>query len=173
MNRVEGNIDNITTKEVKTKFGPKPVYMVEVNGTVVNCGFRKPSFHVGEYVEWDTEIKYGELQLVTKGQAPSQGQQQQPQSRGTTTPPRSQFPVGKDTKDISIIRQSALKAAVETFALSKDSWSADDMDDLAEQIIHLAYKYAEFGSGHREVKAAKKAMELKQVSELYEETEAA
>ncbi|RMG76685.1 MAG: hypothetical protein D6711_03355 [Chloroflexi bacterium] len=69
-----------------------------------------------------------------------------------------QFPVDLQSKDMSICRQSALKAAVDTISnmpLTFPKKSEDILDFAEEVIIPLAYKYAEFSTGHREMRMAK------------------
>ena len=39
-----GVVEATSTKEVNTKFGPKPTYSMKVNGNWVKCGFKDPEF---------------------------------------------------------------------------------------------------------------------------------
>lgn len=98
--------------------------------------------------------KYGELQVSNNG-GPA------PKSNAvTTTAPtkdykRGVFPIPKDSGEFSIIRQSALKAAIDTLnsIVSPDLNTPEDVDAYVEDyVLPLAYKYADFSSGHREEK---------------------
>lgn len=41
-------VENITQKEVNTKFGPKPAFSITANGERYSYGFKKPTFKIGD-----------------------------------------------------------------------------------------------------------------------------
>jgi hypothetical protein len=45
-------IENITEKEVNTKFVPKKAYSVSANGERYGYGFKKPTFSIGDEVDF-------------------------------------------------------------------------------------------------------------------------
>ena len=53
-------VESITSKDVTTKFGPKPAYRVKANGEWYSYGFKKPAFKEGDTINFSaTEGKYG------------------------------------------------------------------------------------------------------------------
>ena len=142
--------DTITSKSSGRTFR---VHKIQLDsGVEINVGFKQP-FSVGDKVSIPSEIKYGEWKMVAKGVALGL-----PSSSGTTAPaPRKEygsgkntkFPVPKDHGDYSIIRQNALTNAVNLYNGSEDKKTGITDEDI-EFVIKVAYKFAEFSSGHRE-----------------------
>jgi hypothetical protein len=159
---IEGVIDSIYNKQVTTKFGPKAVYHAMVNGHDVNLGFK--TNHVeGETVRLNVEHKYGGYQLIQGNGAgstatPRPSQQDTP---AAAAPPATRskgpaFPVDTNTKDISIIRQSSLNRAMEAMdiLMASEIIAPKTVEEFNKQVLAIAYEYADFGSGQREVKQA-------------------
>ena len=158
-------IENISTKEVTTKFGPKPVYNIRANGEVFSYGFKKPTFAVSDEVDFQfTESTYGKnvdlasVRLITKGAGgtapstpafPSASPVKAPYS-----PPSKVFPIPALHGDRAIVRQNSLTNAVN---LLKTHFAADDMDDLngaADFIISIARKFEAYSCGDLDAEAA-------------------
>jgi hypothetical protein len=117
----------------------------------LNAGFRNP-YTVGEEISVNAEVKFGSLQIIPPG-APSGG-------GGAPAPARGRgyertFPVAIDSPEMSIIRQSSLKAAVELMQYIEQTANPMTTDDAVEQAIRIAYVLTEFASGQREAKAAR------------------
>ena len=53
MTMMTGIVEQISTKDVNTKFGLKPTYSFKVNNTWVKCGFKNPGVQVDYEVEFD------------------------------------------------------------------------------------------------------------------------
>lgn len=160
MEQIAGQIENIYTKIVNTRFGDKEVYHVVVNGNDVNVGF-KCEYVEGETVTLEVEHKYGGYQLVQKfntststksvGNTPARDSVAAPTKASAPA-----FPVNKNTKDISIIRQSSLNRAVESVGamLADGIIKLDTEQAYLDKVLAIAYLYTDFGSGQREVKQA-------------------
>lgn len=162
MAALAGTVDNIYTKTITIKNGKRAgqdatVYHATVNGTDVNCGFNKPTFEQGEVVNLEVENKFGGWQYVGPAKQGSE-----PVRKVTKASPmpsagnKPAFPVGKDTKDMSIIRQNSLTHAtkiVEQALLAEIVQQPNSLEDLTELVISVAYDLTEFSSGHRELNA--------------------
>lgn len=190
--RYEGEVLDCTSKVLTSnKTGKKfRVHYVELDGgEVINVGFNNP-FKVGQRVTLDAEQQYGELKMSQSGgggggAAPAPKQAAAPKSN--YVPPSARpFPVPKNTGEIAIIRQNALTNAVTMFCNGALEFvpNKEDMksvDELVEEVIKMAYAFAEFSSGNREVrlaaemekKAAKRARKVVQETEDEAEEEVA
>lgn len=163
MNTISGKIDSIYTKEVQIKNGPRAgststVYHAMIAGHDVNLGF-KCDFEEGESVNLTVEEKYGGYQVVKGGgngaaaPAPAAAQAAAPALK----PAPAAFPTPKNTKEISIVRQNAMRHAV---PIVKDMVDAGvipapkDEAEYVEKVIEVAYSVFDFSSGWREQKMA-------------------
>jgi hypothetical protein len=160
MEQINGVIDSIYTKTVTTKFGDKDVYHAMINGNDVNLGF-KTEFVAGESVNLDVEHKYGGYQYIQPGQTGSVTKRAgtiSPEAGLNSTPKASPpaFPLGTNTKDISIIRQSSLNRAVDSVAIliAQGLFVPGIESEYLDKVLEIAYMYTDFGSGQREVKQA-------------------
>lgn len=148
--KTSGTIEKIEHRNKKTSKGDIKFTYVTVEGVEYNAGFsnRFPKeVSEGDTVEFEWESKFGERQ-VTSGLGPGASK---PKSGSSGKP----FPVPLDHGDRSIIRQNALtnaRGVLEAYGVGK--WS--DLDDIAEEIIRIAYKFEEYSSGQREVNEAKR-----------------
>lgn len=164
---IEGVISSLEGKTITAGTGKQyTVYSATIGSDVVNIGFNQDKLQEGQTVKLDNVVvgKYGlELPRTPKkggspNAAPSnvtsinQGGSSARPGSGNFAP--KTFPVGTTHGDISIIRQSALKAAVDTIALTGAGKTAT-LEKLADQAIALAYKYAAFSSGQKEVEEVK------------------
>ena len=146
------------TKTVQTKFGDKNVYHCEVGGQPINLGFKKV-VEEGETVTLTVDRKYGGLQYVSHGgnaqakPASNVGGQSGAASTATT----AGFPVAKNSREVSIIRQSSLNRAVEVVRGLMDCglFVPQSEQEYLDKIVELAYMFTEFSTGHREVNQAK------------------
>lgn len=145
-----------TVKKVSKAGKPMTVHYVKLDdGREVNIGFKK-LFEEGDTFTGGVELKYGELQHVPGG---SDG----PGKPAPSAAPAA-FPVDLRSKDNSICRQSALKAAVDTVSNYYTSVSSATppakLDEYAEEVLTIAYKYADFSTGNRERKMCMASAEL-------------
>jgi hypothetical protein len=155
---------SVETQTVNTKYGPKPTFtIVATDGTRYKCGFKRPGgVAAGTKVSGIvTPGKYGlELDVGTMTVGTGGG-------GGTTTPPETvntpppaykggsrPFPVPKMHGDQAIIRQNSLGHAVSTVAdyiATQPTEKWPDLDAWTDLVIKVAYKYADFSSGQREM----------------------
>lgn len=165
--QIQGTIESLYTKDITIKRGARagstsPVYHAVINGHDVNLGFQT-SLVEGQSVVLDVETKFGGYHLVEpgKGNVPSANgvaaaspSVASKNIKSTTSAPA--FPLGTNTKDISIIRQSSLNRAVEvvTLMINAGLYVPDHADSLMEKVFQVAYQFTDFGSGQREVKQA-------------------
>ena len=153
-------IENITSREVNTRFGPKPTFSVVANGERFNYGFKKPTFAIGDEVDFQfTENTYGKnvdlasVRLLKKGggatPTASTATPTAP-SRGSYTPPAKVFPIPPLHGDRAIVRQNSItnatKAVVDMLVSSK-SKDGLEFDALAETIISMARKFEAYSCG--------------------------
>ena len=164
--KITGEVVDTSSKVITAKSTGKKfrVHYVELDGgEVVNVGFQNP-YTVGAKVSLDVEEKYGELKLTKAGSsgAASNGGDaaKAPSGGGGRTPPSGRpFPVPKTSGELAIIRQNALTNAVTMFCNGALEFvpNKDEMksvDELIEEVIKMAYAFADFSSGQREVKLA-------------------
>ena len=157
MAQIVGKIDSMYDKDIKTKFGQKKVYHAMVDGHDVNLGFKK-EYEIGEMVTFEVEHKYGGLQLVNGRKGASGTTTVQPTvgdipsgSGGKATA----FPVNKNSKDHSIIRQNSLTHAsrvVHDYYTITGKQPTESLDEYVESVIDMAYIFCDFSTGHREAK---------------------
>jgi hypothetical protein len=159
-------IENITTKEVTTKFGPKPAYTIVAGGERFSYGFKKPTFAIGDEVDFQyTENTYGKnvdltsVQMLKKGtgastpSAPSASPAKAPYS-----PPSKVFPIPLLHGDRAIVRQNSITNATKAV---NDYCGADgsfpgSIAEYTEAIIETARKFEAYSCGDLDAAAAEK-----------------
>jgi hypothetical protein len=160
---VSGVIDNIYTKEVNTKFGPKPVYIAQVGGQEVNLGFKTP-LAMGETVSLNVEHKYGSLQLVSDSVPPASNGQAVSSPQPTTSgrpqtgpaPVKVEFPVEYNSRGTSIIRQNSMVHATRIVEaqIAAGVFTPKTDDDITMKVLQVAEIVCDYSTGQRDVKAA-------------------
>jgi hypothetical protein len=184
---ISGPISEILPpREMKSKkppFKPFRVYGAKVGAVEFEWGFKDPGHGVGTTINIQVEKKYGKYSFV----GPAMGDPMATPlvyggagASGGAAPAgksynRAPFPVPHDHPDMSIIRQSALKAAVDIVSVGLRSEAmvkaggspavpSITLDQAADKAITLAYKFAAFSSGQLDQARADqvaKAMEEK------------
>lgn len=168
-NTINGMVQAITPQHGVSKRTGKPytIWTVTVDGQEVKAGFKKPGFEVGQTVSIPVSTnKWGDTEMVQPGtptggysgpakpiSAPAIGAG--PGAGGRT------FPVARTSPEMSIIRQNALtnaNAAVANYFenVYENNPAGDqpnDFNEYIELVIDTAYKFTDFSSGQREVKA--------------------
>jgi hypothetical protein len=153
-NSVIGVVDSVTSKQINTKFGDKPVYAIHVGGVEVGIGFKK-LYQQGEMVDVGVEYKYRGWQLVPNTQgtglppAASQGTAGDPAGvqsviRQAAPKARGAFPIQPKDGQMSIIRQSSMKVAAEILGPMVEG---QDVDTYMKCFFEIALMCADFGSG--------------------------
>ena len=160
MTMMTGIVEQISTKDVNTKFGLKPTYSFKVNGTWVKCGFKNPNVQVGYEIEFDGNS--GTYGMETKsvnilnrgtgaGAAPSTAVPvAAPAVTKSSYTPRAEkvFPIPALHGDRSIIRQNALARATELLIASSGGKAfAIDFDGTSSTVIKLARKFEAYTAG--------------------------
>jgi hypothetical protein len=157
-------IENITTKEVTTKFGPKPAYTIVANGERFSYGFKKPVFTIGDEVDFQyTENTYGKnvdmtsVQMIKKGT----GVLVAPiistaiPGKAPYSPHSKVFPIPLLHGDRAIVRQNSITNATKAVCDYLDSNDAiDDVQQYADLIIEIARKFEAYSCGDLDAQAA-------------------
>lgn len=148
-------IENITTKEVTTKFGPKPAYTIIANGERFSYGFKKPTFGIGDEIDFQfTENTYGKnvdltsVQMIKKGSGVATATASASPAKAPYSPPAKVFPIPLLHGDRAIVRQNSITNA--TKAVCDYVGSKEDVatiQDYAEIIIEIARKFEAYSCG--------------------------
>lgn len=149
-----------TLSETITKPGKRPFSVHRVvlaTGDEVEVGFKQP-YHIGDMFNSEVEFKYGKYKEVRAlGSAPVTSGGGGVMAAAAAAPGMA-FPIPKASKETAIIRQNALTNAVNLYTSHLETQGAagiGDWDKAVEHILGLAYKFAEFSSGQREIRLAK------------------
>jgi hypothetical protein len=147
-------IENITTKEVITKYGPKPAYSVYANGERFNYGWKKPTFGINDEVDFQyTDSTYGKtvdltsVRLINKGTPPATA------SSTTAAPARSGgggyaakvFPIPPLHGDRAIVRQNSVTNASKIVADFKGKY--ESIEAYTEAVISTARMLEAYSCG--------------------------
>jgi hypothetical protein len=158
-------IENITTKEVTTKFGPKPAYTIVAGGERFSYGFKKPAFAIGDEVDFQyTENTYGKnvdmtsVQMIKKGTgAPTPSASSASPGKAPYSPPAKVFPIPLLHGDRAIVRQNSVTnatKAVGDFFDNTDNF--DSVQEYADLVIEIARKFEAYSCGDLDAQAAEK-----------------
>ena len=165
MEIISGTIDNIYTKTVTIKRGPRAgsdtnVYHAVVNGHDVNLGF-KCQFEEGESVSWECDHAYGEYKYVgastgktTVPNASNNGVDTGANKRPAPTT-RAAFPIDKNSKEMSIIRQNRGQHASRLVASLIQMGEIQGTEQAMDAFFEIVYQITDFATGHREEAQAK------------------
>lgn len=158
-------IENITTKEVTTKFGPKPAYTIIANGERFSYGFKKPTFAIGDEVDFQyTENTYGKnvdmtsVQMLKKGTgAPAPIGTVAGPVKAPYSPPSKVFPIPLLHGDRAIVRQNsvtnATRAVHEYIANHVEDYTGT-LEDYASEILRVARMFEAYSCGDLDAQAA-------------------
>jgi hypothetical protein len=170
MSNVTFTVGQINAREVNTKRGLAKAYdLIATDGTKYGFAFQDPAkrgISVGTTVSGlATPGTYGlSLDPKTVSVGATVAGAEVSTTSGDTTPRYESrgakvFPLPPTHGDTAIIRQNALTNAVATVAdyvATQPTEKWPDLDTWSDMVINVAYKYAEFSSGQREVKAMRK-----------------
>jgi len=158
-------IENITTKEVTTKFGPKPAYTIVANGERFSYGFKKPVFAIGDEVDFQyTENTYGKnvdmtsVQMIKKGTgAPAPSASSVP-GKAPYSPPSKVFPIPLLHGDRAIVRQNSITNATKAYTewMKLGDGHVFVLEEVADEIIEMARKFEAYSCGDLDAQAAEK-----------------
>ena len=158
-------IENITTKEVTTKFGPKPAYTIVAGGERFSYGFKKPMFAIGDEIDFQfTENTYGKnvdltsVQMLKKGTgAPTPSTSAASPVKAPYSPPSKVFPIPLLHGDRAIVRQNSVTNATKAIGDYIDMVSySGNLEDYASEILRVARMFEAYSCGDLDAQAAEK-----------------
>jgi hypothetical protein len=159
-------IENITTKEVTTKFGPKPAYTIIAGGERFSYGFKKPAFAIGDEIDFQyTENTYGKnvdmtsVQMIKKGTgAPTPSASSPSPGKAPYSPPAKVFPIPLLHGDRAIVRQNSITNATKAVSdfCGADGNFPGTIAEYTEVIIETARKFEAYSCGDLDAMAAEK-----------------
>jgi hypothetical protein len=154
-------IENIVDKEVNTKFGPKKAYSVFANGERYGYGFKKPTFSIGDEVDFQfTDSTYGKQVDEKSVRLLSKGNPTPPPSTSATAPSKPSygspkvFPIPALHGDRAIVRQNSVTNAVKLITDSVHSTDEADWEELADMAIAIARKFEAYSCGDLDMEQA-------------------
>jgi hypothetical protein len=161
-------IENIVDKEVNTKFGPKKAYSVFANGERYGYGFKKPTFSIGDEVDFQfTESTYGKQVDEKSVRMLNKGTGTPPPSTATTAPSKPSygspkpFPIPALHGDRAIVRQNSISNATKLVTESVTRTDSADWESMAEIIINIARKFEAYSCGDLDMDVALSMAEVK------------
>lgn len=165
-------VEQLGTKEVKTKFGMKPTYSFKADGAWFSCGFKNPKLNVGDEVEfafnstsYGNEVDMGSLKIA-KGTAPASPASVAPiKPAAQPSGGKGVFPIPPLDGQRSIVRQNALTNARELYqafmihnAVMGETPITTPFDMVARELIGLARKLEAYTTGDMDMEEVKKEM---------------
>lgn len=161
MSMMTGVVEQVSKKDVNTKWGTKPTFSFKVNGTWVSHGFKNHGLNVGDEVEFDGEsgtygISTKAVRVVKAGSGASVVT-----STSTSVPVRAPsssnsrvFPIPPLHGDRSIVRQNALARATELVIGCRGGKPYDVDDATVGVIISIARQFEAYTAGDLDLAAA-------------------
>lgn len=153
-----GKVDRVEQRTVNTKWGPKPVFDLIVDGTKYSWGFKNPTsmgITDGAEIEFDVVAdKYGpkinaeHVVLKTSGSGAGPTVATSGTSGGARGRADMGFPVPVTSDKISILRQNALTNARELVQAYPAIFTKDQTEkEMLAAILKIASKFSDFTSG--------------------------
>ena len=158
MAKVNGTVAKIISRDVETRYGTKKGWSVQVDGEWYSVGFKRPEVAESDFVEitYDMKGSYRNASSIVKatpsGIAPTALKSPAPVGGGGGRV----FPIPPLSPERAIVRQSSLKAAVET--LGYISVDGTDEESMVELTIRIARKYEAYACGDLDLADAKAMM---------------
>ena len=154
-------IENIIDKEVNTKFGPKKAYSVFANGERYGYGFKKPTFSIGDEVDFQfTDSTYGKQVDEKSVRLLSKGNPTPPPSTSATAPSKPSygspkvFPIPALHGDRAIVRQNSISNAVKLITDSVKPTDKSNWESLANEVIEIARMFEAYSCGDLDMEQA-------------------
>ena len=164
MTMMTGIVEQVSTKDVNTKFGLKPTFSMKVNGTWIKCGFKTHGANVGDEVEFDGNTgTYGvetkSVNVIRRGAgAPAAVTSS---SAATPVPAKAfggykekVFPIPALHGDRAIVRQNALARATDMFIAAHGGKPFGLEDSSLDMVIKFARKFEAYTAGDLDMAAA-------------------
>jgi len=163
----QGVIEAISTKEVKTKFGPKNTFSIKVDGEWYSAGFKQPpgkgttvSFEYDES-QWGKQLVKNSLYSSGtdgSGSGGVQGTSSSNSNQAKVTSGKGVFPIPTYDGQRSIIRQNATTNAnyLLRTLLSHSDGCLPSVDELKVLLIETARSIEAYTTGDTDKEEAKK-----------------
>lgn len=162
-------VENITSKDVNTKYGPKPAYTVMASGERYSYGFKKPTFKIGDTIDFQyTENTYGKnvdlasVRLLTKGDGAIPTPPPVTASKPSYSPPTRPFPIPALHGDRAIVRQNSITNATKLVVDSVIPVGECDWEALAQEVINVARMFEAYSCGDLDMEQAVAMAEAKE-----------
>ena len=165
-----GTVSNVASRQVNTKFGPKPAYDIFIDGTKYSAGFKKPVVAIGDAVEFEFKTsQYGnEIVSITKTGAGSPPPANASaavaavRATGFSGGGKGVFPIPALDGQRAIVRQNALTNAREFYCQHNDAaldiTEAEEIDKHVAEVIRIARQFEAYSCGDLDREAAEKDM---------------
>lgn len=168
MNSITGIIEQVGSKERKTRFGMKPAYSLKIDGQWYNCGFTNPRVTDGTEVSFNyTDGAYGkDIDMASFAHSAKASVPARPTTTGTAPRPpaagfsgggKGVFPIPPLDGQRAIVRQNSLTNAVN--ALKDNKAFNATAPEAADTIIALARKFEAYSCGDLDMLQAKAMLE--------------
>lgn len=145
--------DILADKRVSRTSGkPYTAYVVTIDGTPYEFGFKAPAFNKGDTVSFETERKFGKQQIMegTLGKAAAGAASSPPKtgaSGGGGWGGKGVFPVPKNDGQRSIIRQNAVTNARAIVADCGGLLEGESVEQYAARVIATAELIEQYTTG--------------------------
>lgn len=152
-------VEALSSKEVKTKYGPKSTYSFKAGGTWFNNGWKKPTFIVGDILSFDyNESTYGKDVVnnsvkVTPRGVPVPPAQRAPNVQATSN--KGSFPIPLLDGQRSIVRQNSVTNATK---IVMDSGDYDTTEGVVPKVLEIAKLLEAYSCGDSDLAEAKKEL---------------
>jgi hypothetical protein len=159
---MSGAVQEVSTRDVSTKFGVKPTYSFKIDNQWVKTGFKNPRVDVGDMISVDVvDGKYGlegsNVKVTGKavsGLAIVSGAKPSVSVPVVTSSYGKVFPIPALHGDRSIVRQNALARAADLVAASSGGKAFSMDEDAVTRIIALARKFEAYTAGDLDMEEA-------------------
>ena len=158
MTIMSGVVQEVSTKDVSTKFGIKPTYSFKVDGKWIKCGFKNPGVEVGFTVDFDGVtgtygIETKAVNITSRAATPT-----------STTVTSSSVPVARTYSsgsgykekvfpipplhgDRAIVRQNALARSTDLYIAARGG-KPFDLDSITlDLVISFARRFEAYTAG--------------------------
>lgn len=164
MPNITGVVQKINSRAVTTAYGNKTAYSVQVDGEWYSAGFKRPTVNDGDTVEVSYKMNgsYRNADSIVKVEttgAPAPVGVPSKSPGGYSPRIDKVFPIPPLHPDRSIVRQSALKAAVEVLGEYVGD-DPEDLDEVCSEYIKLARRFEAYSCGDLDAAAAAADIEV-------------
>jgi hypothetical protein len=165
MANITGVVTAMSSKEVNTKWGMKPTYSFQVDGTWFKTGFKKGKMNKGDNIQFSytegaygNDVDVGSITVVGADAAPAASSSPQ-RATSPTYGSKGVFPIPPLDGQRAIVRQNALTNARELYVNCPNTTTiAGSLEDAAYKIINIARVFESYACGDLDTL---KAIEMK------------